>query len=251
MVLLAAATSKMINELHILARLIANMGIAILNIHGISTDALRLTRNSDDKRDDAHDSDTLSSHATSDEDELAAEPDEPAAAATGTDSANGSEDERASSKDFTTFWETRPTRDMSKQLSTQEIDSHKTDLNVATLEVWKLKALTFMRRRHPQFGALLQLVWTDDDNETALEIVTDNEYGAAANVWGASALLALIDTTKPKGTVFEHDCSNSSVKCRAPLRPASTSLRASHPCSRRGTRAMRKLTSRSSSPPST
>ena len=46
---------------------------------------------------------------------------------------------------------------MSKQLSSQEIDAHKTDLSIATLENWKLKVLTFMRRRHPQFGALFQL----------------------------------------------------------------------------------------------
>jgi hypothetical protein len=37
-----------------------------------------------------------------------------------------------------------------------------------------------MRRRHPHFGALLQLVWTDDNNEAALEIVTDSEYAFAA-----------------------------------------------------------------------
>ena len=134
----------------------------------------------------------------------ASEDEEPEAAATDAETSN-EPDKNTSYKDFTTFWETRPTRDMSKQLSSHEIEVHKTDLNAATLEVWKLKTLTFMRRRHPHFGALLQLVWTDENNEAVLEIVTDSEYGAAANVWGASALLSLIDTAKPKGTVFEHE----------------------------------------------
>ena len=82
---------------------------------------------------------------------------------------------------------------------------YKTDLNVATLEDWKLKVLTFMRRRYPQFGALLQLAWTEENNERLLEIISDNEYAATANMWGASALLALIEVTKPKGKVFEHE----------------------------------------------
>jgi len=40
-------------------------------------------------------------------------------------------DEDKDYKDYTTFWDTRPTRDMSKQLSSQEIDVYKTDLNIA------------------------------------------------------------------------------------------------------------------------
>ena len=181
MVILAASATKMINELRLLTRLVAHLGTAVLNLHGIPVDALRLMRTSDDDREDACESEPPS--ATSDADEADVELDEPGAATTDAEDTNGSEDESASYKDFKTFWETRPTREMSKQLTAQEIEGHKTDLNVATLEVWKLKVLTFMRRRHPQFGALLQLTWADADNEMALEIATDCEYGAAANMW--------------------------------------------------------------------
>ncbi|KOO35068.1 hypothetical protein Ctob_016482, partial [Chrysochromulina tobinii] len=185
----------MLNELRLLAHSIAHVGTAILGMHGIS-----MNGTNHDLDDDAGCS---SSQVTSDEEEPIAE--EHDAAATGTDGTEGDDDESANYKDFTTFWETRPTREMSKQLTSQEIDVYKTDLNVATLEDWKLKVLTFMRRRYPQFGALLQLAWTEENNERLLEIISDNEYAATANMWGASALLALIEVTKPKGKVFEHE----------------------------------------------
>jgi hypothetical protein len=66
-----------------------------------------------------------------------------------------------------------------------EIDVYKTDLNIATLEDWKLKVLTLMRRRYPQFGALLQLAWADESNEQLLEIISDNEHAATATTCGA------------------------------------------------------------------
>ena len=202
MILLAASASRLSNELRLIVRIV-RAGIAILGIHGIPTNAMRMTSASDDGHDDdASDSGSiLSSSSKSDEQELEAEQNEKRdEEATGTD-----EDEDKAYRDYTTFWETRPSREMTKQLSSQEIDGHKTDLNVATLETWKLKVLTFFRRRHPQFGALLQLAWTEDNAERPLEIISDNEQAAAANMWGASALLALIDVKKPKGTVFEHE----------------------------------------------
>ena len=205
MILLAASASRLSNELRLIVRIV-RAGTAILGIHGISINALRMTSASDDEHaDDASDSGSmLSSPSKSDEQELGAEQNE-----TRDEEATGTEedvsDEDKAYRDYTTFWETRPSREMIKQLSSQEIDAHKTDLNVATLETWKLKVTTFFRRRHPQFGALLQLAWTEDNAERPLEIISDNEQAAAANIWGASALLALIDVKKPKGTVFEHE----------------------------------------------
>ena len=70
------------------------------------------------------------------------------AEATGTDEDVSDEDKAY--RDYTTFWETRPSREMIKQLSSQEIDAHKTDLNVATLETWKLKVLTFSHEHRPR-----------------------------------------------------------------------------------------------------
>ena len=199
MVMLAASASRMLKELSLLAHFIVHAGTAILGMHGIS-----MNGTNHDLDDDAGCSSSApSSQVTSDEEEPIAE--ERDAAATGTDGTDDDDEESTNYKDFTTFWETRPTREMSKQLSSQEIDVYKTDLNVATLEDWKLKVLTFMRRRYPQFGALLQLAWTEENNERLLEIISDNEYAATANVWGASALLALIEVTKPKGKVFEHE----------------------------------------------
>jgi hypothetical protein len=164
MVMLAASASRMMNELRLLAHSIAHAGTAILDMHGISMHGANY-----DLNDDAgSNSSAPSSQATSDEEELELDTEEHGAAATGTDGTDGDDDESATYKDFTTFWETRPTREMSKQLSSQEIDVYKTDLNVATLEDWKLKVLTFMRRRYPQFGALLQLAWTDENNERPL-----------------------------------------------------------------------------------
>jgi hypothetical protein len=177
MVMLAASASRMLKELSLLAHFIAHVGTAIISMHGIS-----MSGTNHDLDDDAGCS---SPQVTSDEEEPIAE--EHDAAATGTDGTDGDDDEGANYKDFTTFWETRPTREMSKQLSSQEIDVYKTDLNVATLEDWKLKVLTFMRRRYPQFGALLQLARADESNEQLLEIISDNEHAATANVWGALA----------------------------------------------------------------
>jgi hypothetical protein len=202
MIILAASAAKLMKELRLLAHLIAHAGTAIAA--SLGTRGWRLMHASDDEADDASD---CSSQPPSSETSDAEHPDdayeEPAAAATGTEGTDSDDDKDY--KDYTTFWETRPTRDMSKQLSSQEIDVYKTDLNVATLEDWKLKVLTLMRRRYPQFGALLQLAWAEESNEQLLEIIADNEHAATANVWGASALLALIEVTKPKGKVFEHE----------------------------------------------
>ncbi|KOO23721.1 hypothetical protein Ctob_006166, partial [Chrysochromulina tobinii] len=156
MIILAASAARLMNELRLLAHLIAHAGTAIAASLGMR--GWRLMHASDDEADDASD---CSSQPPSSETSDAEHPDdayeEPAAAATGTEGTDSDDDKDY--KDYTTFWETRPTRDMSKQLSSQEIDVYKTDLNVATLEDWKLKVLTLMRRRYPQFGALLQLAW--------------------------------------------------------------------------------------------
>ena len=52
MVILAASATKMINELRLLAHLIAHAGTAILGMHGIQTDAWLLTNASVDEADD-------------------------------------------------------------------------------------------------------------------------------------------------------------------------------------------------------
>ena len=209
MIILAVSATKLINELRLLAHLIAHhAGIATAADFGMY--GWRLMHARDNEADDVSGSSSQPpSSATSDAEDLDDAPEEPDAAATGTEGTGSDEDKDY--KDYTTFWETRPTRDMSKQLSSQEIDVYKTDLNIATLEDWKLKVLTLMRRRYPQFGALLQLAWADESNEQLLEIIADNEHAATANVWGASALLALIEVTKPKGKVFEHEL----LGCRA------------------------------------
>ena len=109
--LFAASSLRLSGELHLFARLVMQACNAILGLHGISTDALRLTRTNDDEHENAR----VDEHEnacevleTSEEDEPEAEPDEPDATATDTDDADGSEDESASYKDFKTFWETRP-----------------------------------------------------------------------------------------------------------------------------------------------
>ena len=56
MVILAASATKMINELRLLAHLIAHAGTAILGMHGIQTDSWHLTNASVDEADDASDS---------------------------------------------------------------------------------------------------------------------------------------------------------------------------------------------------
>jgi len=197
LIMLATSAAASANETRRIAAMLAHAQDTLLAMYGFTR-----VKDIDNLNDDANGSDSPpSSQVASDEEELGTKEHD----AGTTEDTDGDEDENASYKDFTSFWETRPTREMNKQLSSHEIDAHKTDLNVATLETWKLKVLTFMRRRHPQFGALLQLTWTDDDHAAALEIATDTEHGAAANMWGASALLALIDVTKPKAKVFEHE----------------------------------------------
>ena len=122
MILLAASASRLSNELRFLARL-------ILEIHGIPINALRMNSASDDEgADDVSNSgSTMSSSMTGDEQELDAEqPEEHDATPTGSDGT--ASDEEKDCKDYNTFWETRPSRDMSKQLTSQEIDAYKTDL---------------------------------------------------------------------------------------------------------------------------
>ena len=89
-------------------------------------------------------------------------------------------------------------------LSSQEVESNKTDLAVARLDEWMLKFMTFTRRRYPQFGELLEIVWTLGDLEEATSLVTTSILASDANIWGASAaLMSVIDVTKPAGKVFE------------------------------------------------
>jgi hypothetical protein len=105
--------------------------------------------------------------------------------------------------DWDTFWTRKPTRDMIRTLSSQEVESNKTDLTVARLDEWMLKFMAFARRRYPQFGELLEIVWTLADLEEATSLVTTSVLASDANLWGASALMSVIDVTKPAGKVFE------------------------------------------------
>ncbi|KOO30772.1 polyprotein [Chrysochromulina tobinii] len=105
--------------------------------------------------------------------------------------------------DWDTFWTRKPTRDMIRTLSSQEVESNKTDLTVARLDEWMLKFMAFARRRYPQFGELLEIVWTLADLEEATSLVTTSVLASDANLWGASALMSVIDVTKPAGKVFK------------------------------------------------
>jgi hypothetical protein len=110
MVMLAASASRMLNELRLLAHFIAHTGTAILGMHGISMNVT----NKDIHDDVGSNSSAPSSQATSDEEELDAE--EHGAATTDTDGTDGDDEESANYKEFTTFWETRPTREMSRRM---------------------------------------------------------------------------------------------------------------------------------------
>ena len=117
------------------------------------------------------------------------------------DSASDAADDAAT--DWDTFWTRKPTRDMIRTLSSQEVESNKTDLAVARLDEWMLKFMAFTRRRFPQFGELLEIVWTLGDLEEATSLVTTSVLANDANLWGASALMSVIDVSKPAGKVFE------------------------------------------------
>ena len=119
------------------------------------------------------------------------------------ESANDAEELAEATTDWDTFWARKPTRDMIRTLSSQEVESNKTDLTVARLDEWMLKFTTFARRRYPQFGELLEIVWTLGDLEEATSLVTTSILASDANIWGASALMSVIDVTKPAGKVFE------------------------------------------------
>jgi hypothetical protein len=117
------------------------------------------------------------------------------------ESASDAADDAAT--DWDTFWTRKPTRDMIRTLSSQEVESNKTDLAVARLDEWMLKFTAFTRRRFPQFGELLEIVWTLGDLEEATSLVTTSVLANDANLWGASALMSVIDVSKPAGKVFE------------------------------------------------
>ena len=168
------------------------------------------------------------------------------------ESASDAEDDTAT--DWDTFWAHKPTRDMIRTLSSQEVESNKTDLAVARLDEWMLKFMAFTRRRYPQFGELLEIVWTLGDLEEATSLVTTSVLSSDANLWGASALMSVIDVSKPAGKVFASSrprCSMPSEPLRAPCPRASKLLSASPSCSRIVTRAMRRLTTSSLRPSST
>ena len=81
------------------------------------------------------------------------------------ESASDAEELTEATTDWDTFWARKPTRDMIRTLSSQEVESNKTDLAVARLDEWMLKFMAFTRRRYPQFGELLEIVWTLGDLE--------------------------------------------------------------------------------------
>jgi hypothetical protein len=84
MIILAASAAKLMNELRLLAHLIAHAGTAIVASFG--TRGWRLTHASDDKADDASDSSSQpTSSAASDAEDPDDAPEEPDAAATGTE----------------------------------------------------------------------------------------------------------------------------------------------------------------------
>jgi hypothetical protein len=140
-ILFAASSLRLSGELRLLARLVMQVCNVILGLHGIelnvgseATSSMQAAGYVEDAEETEDDASLSPTHGAS-------EDEEPEAEATDAETSNESDD-NTSYKDFTTFWETRPTRDMSKQLSLHEIEVHKTDLNAATLEVWKLKTLT-------------------------------------------------------------------------------------------------------------
>jgi hypothetical protein len=130
----------------------------------------RLTHARNDEADDVSGSSSQPpSSATSDAEDLDDAPEEPDAAATGTEGTDSDEDKDY--KDYTTFWETRPTRDMSKQLCSSRrrrstcVQNGPEHRNARGLETQGAHAhALLMRRRYPQFGALLQLAWADESN---------------------------------------------------------------------------------------